>query len=154
MYPGRARPGPARLGKVRQGKGFKDFNEGDRVKIWHLKTYPYPIRVVLLLSKRGQDARNYLAKKYPSIDVSDLCHSDGCSFYFHKGRNRRVFFVWISKFSLDNIDSITTLGHEIFHTISSVFNFIGLEEKPSGEAGAYYFDYLFRQALKKLTGGK
>lgn len=105
-------------------------------------------------SKNGKEARDYLAKRYKGMDVSDLCTTYANSFWFSRGENFRVFFIWISFFNILNIKSVSYFGHELYHIVRDIMTYVGIKELNDHEAGAYYFSYLFEQSLKKFRGKK
>lgn len=51
--------------------------------------------------------------------------------------------------------SMGTLAHEVFHAVTCLFDKIGIcISQDSDEAAAYAIEYLTREILQRLTGGK
>ena len=126
------------------------------MKVWHLRNDIYHITTLLILEKNKDVAREYLRKKFSlnKKDAEDLIDGDGCcSWILHVETEKRVYVIWIPSFH-GYIGDICLLGHEVIHLVNNHFHDSGVEPGTNCESFCYYFDYILKQCLEKLTGGK
>lgn len=126
------------------------------MKVWHLRNDIYHIGSYLMLEKSKDVAREYLRKKFrlTKEDAADLIDGDACCLWFkHIESGQRIYFIWIPSFR-GHIREICLLGHEVIHLVNNHFHDNGVEPGTNAEAFTYYFDYILKQCLEKLTGKK
>jgi hypothetical protein len=124
------------------------------VKIWYLRNDIYHIPIMLILGKNKKEIYAYL-KRIFKHDFEGMLKEDGCCFWIEwKEKWLKHYFIWIPEFHLHNPAWMACIAHEFYHLTGLNLHDSGVKEKEGGEAGAYYFDYMFEQALKKLMGKK
>lgn len=126
------------------------------MKIWHLKNDIYHIDTFLIIEKNKDVVKRYLEKKYRlnKDDADELIAADGCcSWLKHTESGKKVYFIWMPTWH-GWVTEISILGHEVIHAVNYHFHDSGVEAGESAESFAYYFEYLFKQCLKKLSGRK
>ena len=72
----------------------------------------------------------------------------GCTFSIPVSDTNIVNIIWLPNFEW-RVPDIAFLGHEVFHVVDKIFEQIGEEDRAS-EARAYYYQYIFSQALEIL----
>jgi hypothetical protein len=124
---------------------------GCGLKIWKLKNPIYHVTTFLIICPDREEVRKKLARKYPGGDFSDVMNSDACCFWAdHKQKRLKHYFIWLPKFHLRNSFSWASLVHEFYHLVGLHLKDRGVNEEPWGEAGAYYYDFMFQQAVEIL----
>lgn len=124
------------------------------MKIWKLKNEIYHIETWFILGKDINKIRVYLTNKY-NADFSDTINSDGCCFWSeNKVIGIKDYYIWLPVFDRKQCQNWVALVHELWHLTGMHLRDAGVKEDPGGEAGAYYYDYMFEQIFDKLMSHK
>jgi len=120
---------------------------------WKLKTDIYPIELYLFPPCTREDARKYIANRFPGVDVRDYFKYEGSIVVLsHAVTARKVFFIWLEKFNCKDPFAIASLCHEVSHIVGHAFRYLGLplDDQASNEHYAYYLGFLVEQCVALL----
>ncbi len=119
------------------------------MKIYKIFDYVYGVDLIVIIGK-WEDYQRYLKRSW-DVEMEEWQYQAGQASHLIRTKDGfQTNVVWLKNFKWC-VEDYAVLAHEILHSVQATVKRVKIE--PDSEAVNYYFQYLFRTALRKIKKG-